>query len=122
LRCASIFCHHTQSNSSKALAPSHYEARIVKINVDNCPFLVTRLGIQVLPCVLAFIDGVGVDRIVGFEGLGRSPDHFKTRELEARLINHGVFARNKVTDEDEKRRLQKSKVRQDEEEEEDWED
>lgn len=106
----------------QALAPSHYEARILKINVDNCPFLVTKLGIQVLPCVLAFIDGVGVDRIVGFEGLGRSPDHFATRDLEARLIRAEVFARNKVTEEDERRRLQKSKARQYDEDEEDWED
>jgi thioredoxin-like negative regulator of GroEL len=94
----------------------------LKINVDNCPFLVTRLGIQVLPCVLAFIDGVGADRIVGFEGLGRSPDNFATRDLEARLIRAEVFSRNKVTDEDERRRLQKSKARQEDEEEEDWED
>jgi hypothetical protein len=63
-----------------------------------------------------------VDRIVGFEGLGRSPDNFLTRELEARLIRAGVFSRNKVTDEDERRRLQKSKARHDDEEEEDWED
>ncbi|KAH7074690.1 thioredoxin-like protein [Paraphoma chrysanthemicola] len=107
----------------ESLAASHYEARILKINVDNCPFLVTKLGIQVLPCVLAFIDGVGVDRIVGFEGLGRSPDNFATRDLEARLIMAEVFARNKVTEEDERRRLQKSKAsRQNDEEEEDWED
>jgi hypothetical protein len=71
---------------------------------------------------LAFIDGVGVDRIIGFEGLGKSPDNFTTRDLEARLIRAEVFARNKVTDEDERRRLQRSRVSQQEDEEEDWED
>ncbi|KAH8725252.1 thioredoxin-like protein [Phaeosphaeriaceae sp. PMI808] len=106
----------------ESLAPSHYEARILKINVDNCPFLVTKLGIQVLPCVLAFIDGVGVDRIVGFEGLGKTSDSFTTRDLEARLIRAEVFARNKVTEEDERRRMQKSKASQGDEDEEDWED
>lgn len=90
--------------------------------MDNCPFLVTRLGIQVLPCVIAFIDGVGVDRIIGFEGLGRNPDNFTTRDLEARLILSEVFARNKVTEDDERRRLQKSKASQKEDEEDDWED
>jgi hypothetical protein len=66
---------------------------------------------------------VGVDRIVGFEGLGRSPDNFATRDLEARLIRAEVFARNKVTEEDERRRMQKSKAgRQNDEEDEDWED
>ncbi|KAF1957499.1 thioredoxin-like protein [Byssothecium circinans] len=86
----------------EALAPAHYEARLVRINVDNCPFLVTKLKIQVLPCVIAFIDGIGVDRIIGFEGLGRSPDDFSTRDLEARLIRAGVLAREKVNDEDER--------------------
>ncbi|CBY01179.1 hypothetical protein IAQ61_012054 [Plenodomus lingam] len=103
----------------ESLALSHYEARIMKINVDNCPFLVTRLGVQVLPCVIAFIDGIGADRIIGFEGLGRTPENFTTRDLEARLIRANVLARNKVTEEDERRRLQKKNAKQ-EEEDEDW--
>ncbi|KAF2993795.1 hypothetical protein E8E13_000224 [Curvularia kusanoi] len=106
----------------ESLAPSHYEARILKINVDNCPFLVTRLGIQVLPCVIAFIDGVGADRIIGFEGLGRTPDNFTVRDLEARLIRAGVFARTKVTKEDEEERKQRSKMtaKYDDENDDDW--
>jgi hypothetical protein len=64
--------------------------------VDNAPFLVTKLKIQVLPCVLSFIDGVSVDRIVGFEGLGYSPDHFTTRDLEGRLLASGVIQRAKA--------------------------
>lgn len=72
-----------------------------------------------LPCVIAFIDGIGVDRIIGFEGLSRNPDNFTSRELENRLIMSEVFARNKVTDEDEQRRLQKSRVAQKEDEDDD---
>ena len=30
--------------------------------MDNVPFLVVSLKVQVLPCILAFIDGIGVDR------------------------------------------------------------
>ncbi|KAF3049664.1 hypothetical protein E8E11_009074 [Didymella keratinophila] len=106
----------------ESLAPSHYEARIMKINVDNCPFLVTRLGVQVLPCVISFIDGIGADRIVGFEGLGRSSDNFTVRDLEARLIRAGVFTRNKVTKEDEEERKQRSKMaaKYDDENDDDW--
>ncbi|KAJ4987428.1 hypothetical protein SVAN01_07028 [Stagonosporopsis vannaccii] len=106
----------------ESLAPSHYEARILKINVDNCPFLVTRLGVQVLPCVIAFIDGIGADRIIGFEGLGRTPDNFTVRDLEARLIRAGVFARTKVTKEDEEERKQRSKIaaKYDDENDDDW--
>ncbi len=82
----------------------------------------TRLGIQVLPCVIAFIDGIGVDRIIGFEGLGRTPDTFTTRDLEARLIRANVLARKKVTKEDEYLRTQKSKAQREEDEDDDWED
>lgn len=80
----------------------------------------TRLGVQVLPCVIAFIDGVGADRIIGFEGLGRTAENFTTRDLEARLIRANVLARNKVTKEDELRAKHKSRAKQQEEEDEDW--
>ncbi|KAF2254071.1 thioredoxin-like protein [Trematosphaeria pertusa] len=104
-----------------SLAPAHYEARLLKINVDNCPFLVTKLKMQVLPCVIAFIDGVGVDRIVGFEGLGRTPENFTTRDLEARLIRANVLARNKVTEEDERLAARRRKESQkNDESDEDW--
>jgi len=66
------------------------------MNVENAPFLVTRLKIQVLPCVLAFVDGVSVDRIIGFEGLGYSSDTITAKDLEARLLQAGVLLRTKV--------------------------
>lgn len=68
------------------------------MNVENAPFLVTKLQVQVLPCVLAFIDGVSVDRLVGFEGLGYTQDTFTTKDLEARLLGSGVVQRAKATD------------------------
>jgi len=67
------------------------------MNVENAPFLVTKLKVQVLPCVLAFVNGVSVDRIVGFEGLGYTQDTFTTKDLEARLLNSGVIQRAKAT-------------------------
>ena len=108
------------SKDEQSLAVSHYEARFLKINVENCPFLVTRLGIQVLPCVIAFIDGVGADRIIGFEGLGHTEQSFTTRDLEVRLIRANVLARNKVNAEDERRRLQKISAKQQDDEDLDW--
>jgi len=93
------------------LAPKHFDTRFLKINVDNAPFLVTKLKVQVLPCVIAFIDGVGVDRIVGFEGLGHG-DNFTSKDLEARLLGAGVLVRAKVTKED---RVQPSSRKQAEE-------
>ncbi|KAF2715035.1 thioredoxin-like protein [Pleomassaria siparia CBS 279.74] len=109
-------------NHLESLAPAHYEARILKINVDNCPFLVTKLKVQVLPCVIAFIDGIGVDRIIGFEGLGRSPDNFTTRELEARLIRASVLSRKKVNDDEQRQgKLKKKENVEDENDYDDWE-
>ncbi|KIW09075.1 uncharacterized protein PV09_00023 [Verruconis gallopava] len=81
----------------EALAPKHFDTRFVKINVDNAPFLVAKLKIQVLPCVIAFVDGVGQDRIIGFEGLGQG-DKFTTVDLEARLLRCGVLTRAKMSD------------------------
>lgn len=73
------------------------------MNVDNAPFLVTKLKIQVLPCLIAFVDGVGVDRVVGFEGLagsgggglGVGVDDFRTKDLEARLLAAGGLVQEK---------------------------
>ncbi len=48
--------------------------------------------------MIAFIDGVSVDRIVGFEGLGYSEDTFTTKDLEARLLGAGVLVRAKTGD------------------------
>lgn len=86
----------------RVLAEKHFDTRFVSVNVDNAPFLVVKLGIKVLPCVIAFVDGVGVDRVVGFEGLGRRPDAFTTAELEARLLRCGVLVRAKMTEDDER--------------------
>ncbi|QDS70060.1 hypothetical protein FKW77_004295 [Venturia effusa] len=81
------------------LAPKHFDTRFLRINVENAPFLVTKLKVQVLPCVIGFVDGIGVDRIVGFEGLGNG-DSFTTKDLETRLLAAGVLVRAKVTTSD----------------------
>ena len=78
------------------LAPLHFDTRFLRINVENAPFLVTRLKVQVLPCVIAFKNGVSVDRIIGFEGLGYSEDTFSTKDLERRLLSSGVLVREKM--------------------------
>ncbi|KAK0940242.1 hypothetical protein LTR29_008140 [Friedmanniomyces endolithicus] len=67
------------------LAEKHLDTRFVSINVENAPFLVVKLGIQVLPCVISFKKAVSVDQILGFEGIGVKPDSFTVGELEARL-------------------------------------
>ncbi|KXT11057.1 hypothetical protein AC579_1972 [Pseudocercospora musae] len=91
------------------LAGKHFDTRFVSINVDNAPFLAVKLGIKVLPCVLAFRDGVSADRIIGFEGIAWKPDSFTASELEARLLASGVLVRAKMTEDDDRMRARKQK-------------
>jgi thioredoxin-like negative regulator of GroEL len=58
------------------------------VDVEKAPFLVERLKITVLPCVISFNKGISVDRIVGFEELGNT-DNFATAALEFRLAANG---------------------------------
>ena len=109
----------------KTIAEEHLETRVVKINVENAPFLVTKLNVKVLPCVIAFLDGVSVDRVVGFEGLGYEEDTFRTKDLERRLVDAGVLekvggigalgAENRAQGEDDR-----SSKRDEEDEGDDW--
>ncbi|KAI9278209.1 thioredoxin-like protein [Phascolomyces articulosus] len=74
----------------ETLAKKHYQTRFVKINVSNCPFLVEKLAIRVLPCVMAWVDGYAQTKIVGFDDLGGT-DGFSTALLELKLTNCGVL-------------------------------
>ena len=66
---------------------------------DLDAFLVVKLGVKVLPCVLCFIDGIVIDRVVGFDDLGNQ-DTFQTEVLERRLLKAGVIQNNLRQDEE----------------------
>jgi hypothetical protein len=89
----------------QALAPKYFNTRFLRVFVENVPFLVEKLGLKVLPCVICFVKGVAKDRyvrwlavhdfssntasrIVGFEELGNA-DSFSTATLELRLLHTG---------------------------------
>ncbi|KAG0239153.1 thioredoxin-like protein [Mortierella sp. GBAus27b] len=74
----------------EALAKKHIKTRFIKIKVEDAPFLVEKLQVKVLPCVISFVDGIAVDRLVGFEELGNT-DNFSTSLLEIRYKNAGVI-------------------------------
>ncbi|ODQ64934.1 thioredoxin-like protein [Nadsonia fulvescens var. elongata DSM 6958] len=76
----------------KILANKHLSCKFVRIKVEDAPFLVTRLNIQVLPCVLAFVDGKEKLKLIGFERLGNKDD-FKAEQLETLLISSNVIRR-----------------------------
>ncbi|KAG6821603.1 hypothetical protein H0H93_000112 [Arthromyces matolae] len=73
----------------KLLAKKYFSTRFFRVFVENVPWLVERLGIKVLPCVICFVDGVSKERLIGFEQLGNS-DKFDTAMLELRLSMCGA--------------------------------
>ncbi|KAG0373318.1 hypothetical protein BGX24_011854 [Mortierella sp. AD032] len=81
----------------ETLAKKHFKTKFVKIKVENAPFLVEKLQVKVLPCVIAFIEGIAVDRLIGFDELG-STDNFSTSMLELRYKTAGVIEDNKKVD------------------------
>jgi hypothetical protein len=62
------------------------------VDVEKAPFLVQRLGVRVLPCLLGFVDGAQSGRLEGFERLGNT-DTFRTVRLEEVLVGWGVMER-----------------------------
>ncbi|KZT74316.1 thioredoxin-like protein [Daedalea quercina L-15889] len=82
-----------------ALAPKYFSTRFARVFVENVPWLVERLGIKVLPCVICFQDGATKDRVVGFEDLGND-DKFETATLEWRLLNSGVLKKEQQSGSD----------------------
>ncbi|KAI9448171.1 thioredoxin-like protein [Lactarius indigo] len=78
------------------LAPKYFNTRFLRVFVEKVPFLVEKLGIKVLPCVICFIKGVTKDRIIGFEELG-NVDSFSTATLELRLLHTGVIQKDSNT-------------------------
>ncbi len=51
---------------------------------QDSPFFTVKLAIKTLPCVIFFKNGVALDQVVGFDGLGATDD-FETSALEDRM-------------------------------------
>lgn len=66
------------------LAQTMLSARFVKVNVEKAPFLVDKLRVTVLPCLIIFNNDIAVDRVVGFDELGAG-DEFETPVLRERI-------------------------------------
>lgn len=77
----------------EALAPVHVEVRVLRIEAGKAAWLCNRLGVRVLPCVVGWVDGKEVTRVVGFEGLGEG---CRTGDLEGALVRGGVLVRDKL--------------------------
>lgn len=84
----------------KSLAPRHMDNKIIKLDAENAPFFVAKLGVKTLPCVILFRKGIAVDRLIGFQDMG-GKDDFATRTLEALLIKKGIVSEKKKDEDDE---------------------
>mmetsp|Transcript_6651 Transcript_6651/g.16641 ORF Transcript_6651/g.16641 Transcript_6651/m.16641 type:complete len:244 (+) Transcript_6651:107-838(+) len=72
------------------LARKHFETKFVKINAEKARFFVEKLKVRMLPSLVFFLNGVAVDRMVGFDELGGS-DEFETHVLERRIAQSGAI-------------------------------
>ncbi|GAA5947114.1 hypothetical protein JCM3765_002163 [Sporobolomyces pararoseus] len=72
------------------LAEKHTDTLFLKADVANVPFLVNKLAVKVLPCVIGFAEGNSKMKLVGFDEL-EGGDHFATKTLEIGMIHCGVL-------------------------------
>lgn len=110
-RCVMHFAHPdfarcaTMDEHIRELAARHQDVRFARVDVRETPFVVEKLKIRVLPCVIAFSDGVAVERVLGFEGLGIGGtdglEEFSTATLEKRLLGKGVLSETRFNADDE---------------------
>ena len=75
-----------------------------RVNVQNAPFVVEKLGVRVLPCVIGFSGGLVKGKIVGFEGIcwdGKEKDLRVTKALEAMLFSWSLLKQKMISNENE---------------------
>lgn len=90
---------NTMDNHCKLIAEKHAEytsadMAFARIDVKSCPFVVEKLNVRVLPCVIGFVKGVVKGRITGFEGLcwdGKEGSINVTRAIEEALVTWTVL-------------------------------
>ena len=44
------------------IAGRHFSTKFIRINVKVAPFFVEKLKVQILPCIIVFVNGISVDR------------------------------------------------------------
>ncbi|KAI0463561.1 hypothetical protein LJB42_002563 [Komagataella kurtzmanii] len=78
------------------ISTKHIGTRFFRIEAHRAPFLVAKLGIKVLPCVVLYYKGLERDRIVGFDRLSNSQTNFELEALEELLLDSGIVERRTV--------------------------
>ncbi len=99
-RCKLVNMHLTK------LAYNHPETLFIRLDAEQCTFLVSKLLIKVLPAIFCFMNGEVVDMLIGFEEFDNKDD-FSTNMLAQRLSLSKVIKLN----EEEKFKLKKKEKR-----------
>ncbi|PVU95093.1 hypothetical protein BB561_002056 [Smittium simulii] len=76
---------HLEKLSQKILS-----ARFVKANAENLPWLSKKINLRVLPCLVVYDRANVVDKLIGFDELGKGDDNFQTSSLEKWLDKTGI--------------------------------
>lgn len=63
------------------------QVKFLKVKALDAGFFCDKLGVQVLPCLIFFKDGVAVDKLVGFDGLSTGGPTFPAGALEAKVCH-----------------------------------
>jgi len=117
-RCSTMDTHLGEI-CSKHASYSNGDVAFGRVDVKNAPFIVEKLGVRILPCVVGFVKGVVKGRVTGFEGLcwdGKEGDTTVTRALEQSLLDWNVIRRRlllgyKDEDEDDRSDEEEQEVR-----------
>ncbi|KAI5480867.1 GTPase inhibitor [Pseudohyphozyma bogoriensis] len=72
------------------LAAKHFDTLFIRAEVSNVPFLVNKMEVKVLPCVIGFAGGISKMKIIGFEEL-EGGDNFSTASLELTMLQCEVL-------------------------------
>jgi hypothetical protein len=94
-RCA-VMDSHLQRLAERHGRYNDGDVKVGRVNVRDAGFVVEKLGVRVLPCVIGFVGGLAKGRIVGFEGVafgGREDGMEVTKAIERTAIGWGVFER-----------------------------
>ena len=93
---------HCQQVASKHAEMGDADAAFGRVDVKNAPFVVEKLSIRILPCVLGFVKGVVKGRVTGFEGIasGREDTASVTRALEGKLVDWTILSKKLIEEGD----------------------
>lgn len=77
------------------------EVAFAKVDVTKCPFVVEKLGVRVLPCVIGFSKGIVKGKVIGFEGICWNSKESNVEvavSLEATLFSWGLLKQKLLMD------------------------